>query len=716
MTTCEHVLHGCAPVPLAGYLKALGVFRLVAEQTDPDVLGYWRDERFVLRTRLTEDEFVGFFLNDYRPTPVVAPWNGGSGFWEKDNHEGIESIKASDFERLASYRTAIDTCERLISEHCLSEAPKDDAKASLLAALRGALSEEACRWLDGALALTMDGPRYPPILGTGGNDGRLDFSNNFMQRLTMITNGDVGKCMEILRSSLFSMPSAHLEEGAVGQFSPGAAGGVNAGVGFKADSWVNPWDFILTVEGAMVFAAAAARRHAQDRKAALTFPFTTRSVGAGSGATTFADETDARAEFWAPLWSRAAGFDETSLMMSEGRAVLDGGAARDGLDFARAVAQLGIARGIDTFQRHGFLMRAGKAYFATPLGRVRVRENQRASLISELDIGGWLSRVRKTIRDFGALGRGLDEALFRLTGDGSTKAVQETLIAVGELVLEAGRRPKLRKDDKGMPPLPPPPRLSTKWADAADDGSHEFALAEALASLDAIDEGEARFSMPFRCHLAPLTSKHLRDGWDDTTAAKALAVWNGRDLIRDMAAVLERRLIEGHRHVFTNKGKAELPLRGCRAAPLAAIAAFLAGRTDEARIAALAAGLAWTRSRTGVSSGIGREDAVPFAYAALKPLFIPDGVGSGNGEKRLLDPLPLVRLIRAGRVANAVTLAQRMARGAGLPTPFARLDPSSPVQGERLVAALLFPSMAHDRLIGRAYPDLAKNEEEPHAA
>ncbi len=60
MTTYEHVLHGCAPVPLAGYLKALGVFRLVAEQADPDAHGFWRDERFVLRTRLTEDELVRF--------------------------------------------------------------------------------------------------------------------------------------------------------------------------------------------------------------------------------------------------------------------------------------------------------------------------------------------------------------------------------------------------------------------------------------------------------------------------------------------------------------------------------------------------------------------------------------------------------------------------------------------------------------------------------
>jgi len=84
----------------------------------------------------------------------------------------------------------------------------------------------------------------------------------------------------------------------------------------------------------------------------------------------------------------------------------------------------------------------------------------------------------------------------------------------------------------------------------------------------------------------------------------------------------------------------------------------------------------------------------------------------------LLDPLPLLRLIRAGRTADAVTLTQRMARGAGLATPFARLDPAPPHHAERLIAALLFPisPMAHGRLIARAYPDIMKEGEEPHAA
>jgi len=46
MTTLHlHHLVGCAPAPLARYLKALGILRLVAEQKDPAVRGWWPGRR-----------------------------------------------------------------------------------------------------------------------------------------------------------------------------------------------------------------------------------------------------------------------------------------------------------------------------------------------------------------------------------------------------------------------------------------------------------------------------------------------------------------------------------------------------------------------------------------------------------------------------------------------------------------------------------------------
>ena len=51
-----HQLDGCAPTPLAHYLKALGILRLVAEQADLDARGWWDGDRFRLATKLNRKD------------------------------------------------------------------------------------------------------------------------------------------------------------------------------------------------------------------------------------------------------------------------------------------------------------------------------------------------------------------------------------------------------------------------------------------------------------------------------------------------------------------------------------------------------------------------------------------------------------------------------------------------------------------------------------
>ena len=41
-------LTGCSPEPLMSYLKALGIFRLVAEQKDKDARAWWQNDSFCL--------------------------------------------------------------------------------------------------------------------------------------------------------------------------------------------------------------------------------------------------------------------------------------------------------------------------------------------------------------------------------------------------------------------------------------------------------------------------------------------------------------------------------------------------------------------------------------------------------------------------------------------------------------------------------------------
>ena len=84
-------LNGCTPTPLASYLKAIGVLRLISspanhvsgEAADAHARGWWQNECFHLRTTLSRDTLLHFFLHDYAPSPIIAPWNGGSGFYPK---------------------------------------------------------------------------------------------------------------------------------------------------------------------------------------------------------------------------------------------------------------------------------------------------------------------------------------------------------------------------------------------------------------------------------------------------------------------------------------------------------------------------------------------------------------------------------------------------------------------------------------------------------
>ncbi len=58
-------LAGCRPEPLAYYLKALGILRLVSEQADPEARGWWADDEFRLRTKLSREELEKFFFEKY---------------------------------------------------------------------------------------------------------------------------------------------------------------------------------------------------------------------------------------------------------------------------------------------------------------------------------------------------------------------------------------------------------------------------------------------------------------------------------------------------------------------------------------------------------------------------------------------------------------------------------------------------------------------------
>jgi CRISPR-associated protein Csx17 len=709
----EHELDGCRPVPLAHYLKAIGVLRLVAEQIDPSVRGCWRNERFVLCSRLSRDALVHYFLNDYRPTPIVAPWNGGSGFYPKDNRSALDALVASNAPRFAEYRETIGLTMALFQELGIAEKTSGESKTTLLQRCRATFPDHSLRWLDSTYVLSTDGAKYPPLLGTGGNDGRLDFTNNFMQRLLCLVDASTGQSMSeskgLLEAALFGELTSGMLKGApIGQFLPGHAGGANASSGFDADSLINPWDYVLMLEGATAFAAATVRRMEQDM-GALSYPFTVRSIGAGYASAAKQDESSSRAEIWLPLWSRPAAAPEIQSLFSEGRARVERRPAQNGVDFARAVASLGVDRGIEAFQRYGFQERNGLAYFAIPLGRFAVRCEERAARVQEID--SWLEGFRWRANSQNAPEsvrralRQLDTAIFDLCTRGDALRLQHVLIALGECERVMASSPRWVEESRAQPV----PALSTDWVRSTNDGSIEWRLAASLASVrgrfgSSFAEGKV---VPFRTQLEPVSTWKLDSGlqvrWNSDAGREV--VWTAGHLVNAMNAVMHRRLLTAVQH-----GAATYPDRGSLPSSLEDIADFIEQRVDDERFASLLWGfilLDWTRDVPYIQRPAEKR-ATPDAFYALLKLCFAGAPGRFRTEGLSRDvfdqtepvdvpiDVSIHRAAASGHGSEASRRAIRRLRGSGLVPAVSTFE----LRGNtvtRTAAALLFPISTRDR-------------------
>ena len=728
------LLGSCSTKSLSSYLKAFGVFRLLANPSncvrkaaaDSAVKGFWSKNLFSLHSSLDDEGLLRFFLEDYAPSPIIAPWNGGSGFFPSDNKTAFNQLSKTDniAERFLPLQEAIQIAEMEIKNRGLSESPKEQQKFELISALRAAYPEYALGWLDAVLAFHSSRLSFPPLLGTGGNDGRLDFTNNFMQRLVCEKTGlfDIrtGKAFpdteKLLRNSLFGETSNDLfKKVPIGQFSPGSVGGQNStSTGFEGSSSVNPWDFILTLEGTIMFAGAATRRHKSTTDSGASFPFMVKTVGSGHGSISGSDETKSRAEFWAPLWRRPASFEEIISLLKEGRAVLRGKNVRNGLDFARAASSLGINRGVECFERYGFLERSGKAYLSVSLGQRKVSTeiSDAALLIEDLDAEGWLDRVRRFARKTDSSSarnaiRKLEDSLFKMTAADSNIShfLQNTLVAIGDFVLWLARSEALL-DEKP----PPPPRLSSEWIRKADDGTYEYRIASALASI-----GWRKGEIPMAAHFAPVSldsiSKRIRE-WDPQSN-KRFCVLASADIISGLVAVLQRRLIEQNRRNLDDK-----PLHGTTQVNWQDISAFLSPDFNYARCKKILCGLVWAYPAGFLDPAVKNsvQTLPPFPYAALKPIFTPDKYLEEAGlllpNNGMPVPCGIVSQLRGNKVDNAVRMAFARARASGIDSPFnrglSRMGTSrfvAGVSGNLLAASMMIPLRKRDLnyIAGRAY-------------
>lgn len=698
--THEIELKGCAPTPLAHYLKALGILRLVAEQKDPNAKGCWRDEAFVLQSSLDQKSLLRFFLDEYRPTPITAPWNGGSGFFkdDKQNRQALLVIRNSTHPRLEYFRNVIFLCEKAINRLGLEVKPNDREKDKLLVLLRSSLPENGLAWLDAAIAMTEKNgelTRKPtPLLGKGGNEARLEFSNNFIQKIAEIININddnsfPDKSFFWLECSLFNVASPGFVDSSPGMLLPFASGGPNASNGFEAGSKVNPWDYVLMLEGAVVFASSSTRKLESSISSFANFPFTVKANGSGQGGLSQKDSNQAHNEIWLPIWKAPGSYLEIRSLFSEGRATIKSNTARDGLDFARSISSLGVDRGIQQFSRTGFLERRapGQGYYiTTSLGSFSTNIKADSDLINDLDENRFLqdfirlSNEPETSNVIAGLGNQLETKIFSfLRQKGDRKLTQDILILLGKIQRAIGRSRNIQKRI-----VKPIQSLNPGWLVGSNDDSSEFRLACALASTGVN-------GMAMRFHFANIKHEKYYDTWDNESR---LAVWGEGSLQQNLNETLRCRWLAAQRLSHTDK-----PFSYGFGANQADIAAFLHGSLDDRRISDLAQGLALIKefNPTGLQTPTTRHAALPAAYGLLKPFFVPDRELARIGFLAADAQLPLrgelLSWLAANQTQKAVDWAWAKLRQAGVGLPhFPQQAPRAVgIDGPRLLATLAFP-------------------------
>ncbi len=686
----RHSLDGCRVTPISNYVKAIGVFG-VLHREDPKTTACWKNDGFVIKTGLDREGLLQYMLERYDPSPIMNPWSYNT---HKKTVKLLKELTSKDRSRYAMYGSALTGMDMVLSKFKMSLGVEkvekkivDENKGALLKMCRNYMPDEFIPWLD---AVCVIGEKYDfsPILGTGGNDGHYDMAENFAKSIVDALEGDHESSRRLLEASLFGSPTELRKNTNPGHNTEGG-GGPNfdhTGKG-NTKSMSNPWDNILMMEGMLLFAGNTSRQLSSSTNKAM-FPFTAGTSNIGYDTPSMADTgegkpPESKGEVWVPVWENFAPYPEIRHMFNEGRIQMGKRQARSGTEFARAIMTFGSQRGVSAFQRFCILKRKGKAYLTVSANKIRVEDKPTANLLEDID--GWYDRIDRKIKKMKTppesllqLKQKLDGAIMEFCSS-KDQRLAGVLVHIGRLE----RYVSTRKDYQALP------YLSRDWLEGAYDGSAEFRLAAAMASIRSEKIGD------IRCNLESVT---LERGQHKHAQDSTGFVWNeDAGLLRNVAKVIQRRSVDGH-----VRSAGSLQIEGIIDARIPDVMEFLYGNLDMQKISDLVLPLSMVRIDRGMRRPWGdyRADEehvvqLPEAYRVIKLIYPP------RKEECIPYDTTVLSLLHAGRTGEAFSRATAILRAHGMPPQSNNEENPTTVMPdnvkENLLAALIFPIPVHDR-------------------
>jgi CRISPR-associated protein Csx17 len=691
-------LPGLSPDSLGNYLASIGLLRALSRQW-PSTRIAWRDEVLqVVGGPATLDELL------------------------------------DELVRVAVTQAEADTGKREWSQYdkAWSDAQKKGTKAKSGAplALWQAEAQEPQLELFAAHAVPHARVNFNPLLGSGGNAGRRDFSAGWRQAVDALAaapkagkgrgkkkvagSSDTALAPDARRSELSAFLLGQpltwlLEKLAAGSWFSEATKLYNSGQSPAREGQISPWAMVLACEGLVLFVGGASRRLGVRTRAIGAFPFVTQpSAPEAAG-----EAGRILGEIWTPIWSRPMTLAETMTLFSRGRAELRGRGAVTPAAFATAIRERGLDAGISEFRRFTLGRTTSDKTFEPRLAA-------RFSLDAGVDrtisaTSRTLERVTALIKQHGfprdgkhfvGLRGPIEAALLAVAANPDCSDTGIALLDAITIALDRiDRNRGFRKGKVRWEPLPLE-WLPTFFADEQPGAEARLALA-LVSGFPAV--------LPFTAYRFGVEWEYGRKyaHYTHTERPPSRWVWGPGELARVLGAVLSRRLLDQSSNADNvANGRAPLP------ATTSQVRQWLAGEVDESLFSAWLSRLAlfdWRQVPLAVRALIRGEahsqqvdgelallglmqplvDQRPLIVRSLSP---NDLLADETGARTTEAARSFVALIRSGKLDAATRFASSRyamagARLASFNAPLGVHDP------DRLVAALLFTISDRDRAV-----------------
>jgi len=605
-----HRLDGCRPTPLAHYLKALGVLRLVALQADPDVRGWWAEDVFHLATKLSKDDLEIFFESNYRPTPMMAPWLPRSGFSNSSSHsktrQFLDEIMECDDQRFDDFRNWYTLIKELATVQGANlDSPDELRNHKFITSARSLASLPIQSWIDSCVVSDSETISYPAIFGSGGNEGSGSYLANFY----------VAICALLVRKMTNFDACLHGQTTLSGELTKFLnAANFNSGH-FTESMGDDAGTFILAMEGILTLKASLSRKlsgnlgsNVSGTGASMAAPFSVGNSTIGYASCSDEDsftlrqgtKTPGRGEQWFPLWTRPSTIREVLETFRLARCILSKSRVERSKDFLRSVSRSGTNAGISSFSRFGYFQRNGGNHMAIPLGIYKVRQQENQHLLDA--VSPWIDQLRRIANGKNApislkrVYRSCEDALLLCTQRANAKAFLSLLMAMADAEDQYLKCPKYAADANARPI----PKLDKEWLELIWNDSHfkndhevrlAFALAAQVGNLGSNTTPKDNDSVFIRDYWLPLerNQRSFLKGERGLASGPDQCAF-GLPLEKALHKLFQRRLHEAD----SGKGKTNASLQLLRnylGARLDDINAFIDGRVNDARILSVARAL-----------------------------------------------------------------------------------------------------------------------------